>query len=796
MLIECPECGHQISSRAAYCPHCGLPAVFFVSSADEATYRKEQSAPDTDDLSLTLLKKYFGYDSFKECQKEIIESIISGNDVLAVMPTGAGKSLCYQIPSLIFDGVTIVVSPLISLMQDQVKGLNDSGIRSAYINSSLSDRQITVALDRAASGEYKLIYAAPERLESSAFLDFAENTNISMIAVDEAHCISQWGQDFRPSYLKIADFIKALKRRPVIGAFTATATPEVKDDICCILGLNGPDIYVTGFDRPNLYFEVDHVKDKTRFVKEYIDAHPNESGIIYCATRKGTDELYDSLISGGIKAAKYHAGMNNEERKINQDHFINDELPIIAATNAFGMGIDKSNVRFVIHYNMPQSMENYYQEAGRAGRDGEPASCILLFSSHDIIINRYLLEKKDFSDVFEENISNIRERDMLRLHKMEGYCKTTGCLRSYILSYFEDSAIRKCDNCGNCLKKYKKVEVTSEAKKILNCIYETRSRYGAATVAGILSGANQARLREIGAASLKSYGALSDIGVKRILTIISSMLDEGYLIITDNKYNVIGLSPKITDFKNTDFKYYIKETKEKKEKRSSKRAQNSYLTSLGFELFAQLRELRFEIAQKNEIPPYVVFSDKTLTDMCVKLPSNEREMYDVSGVAAVKYKKYGVAFLQTIIQFVSDHPGRVISEFDKSSVDNQSPEKQRKKANRKHPFYLNADDVEKVEYSEYAFISQVRDRLNKISSATDSLKLSYNELNRFLIEKEYIEIVNNDGQLKKVPTDKGFAAGVIEVERYYEKADQTYKLIQYPEHIQREIVHYFCRKNT
>lgn len=793
-LIQCPDCKKQISRRAVSCPYCGCPAEFFCNFADETAIKKKNDPQDT--LPKALLKKYFGYDFFKECQEEIIGSIISGNDVLAVMPTGAGKSLCYQIPSLVFDGVTIVISPLISLMQDQVRALNDSGVPSAYINSSLSEKQISVALDRAAAGEYKLIYVAPERLGSAAFMDFAAKTELSMVAIDEAHCISQWGQDFRPSYLKIADFIKSLKRRPVIGAFTATATTEVKDDICCILRLNDPDIYVTGFDRPNLYFEVDCPKDKTEFVKEYIKTHPGESGILYCATRKKTDELYDALISDGIKASKYHAGMSSEERKNNQNGFINDELPIIVVTNAFGMGIDKSNVRFVIHYNMPQSMENYYQEAGRAGRDGEPASCVLLFSPQDVIINRFLLEKKDIADIPEENIGNIRDRDMLRLHKMEGYCKTTGCLRSYILSYFSDSPIRRCDNCGNCLKEYKEVDVTSEAKNVLNCIYETSSKYGETTIAGILRGANRARLREIGATSLKTYGALSGNSVKSIRAIILSLLEDEYLIVTNNEYNVIGLSPKTADFKKADFKYYIKETEEPKEKPSSKRTQNSYLTSLGFELFERLRALRFEIAQKNGIPPYVVFSDKTLTDMCVKLPSNEQEMYDVSGVAAIKFQKYGNDFLGTIIRFVADHPGSVISEYDKSSTEDQPPTKQKKNrtGKKKQPFYLNASDMKQIEYSEYATVSEIYHRLISASSASDVRKLTYRELNQYLIGKEYIELVDVDGQQKKVPTDKGFSAGLMEMERYSEKTAQTYRVIRYPEHIQKEIASYFCHK--
>ena len=758
----------------------------------EPAETKGNTGCHSENLPEELLKTHFGFDSFKECQKEIIESITSGRDVLAIMPTGAGKSLCYQIPSLIFDGVTIVVSPLISLMQDQVRSLNDSGIRSAYINSSLSERQISTALSLASKGEYRLIYAAPERLESAEFIYFAKNAKISMIAVDEAHCISQWGQDFRPSYLKIAAFIKSLQHRPVIGAFTATATAEVKEDICCTLGLNDPDIYVTGFDRPNLYFEVDTVKDKTRFVKEYIKNHPEDSGIIYCATRKNTDELFDSLISDGVNAAKYHAGMSSEDRKEYQNRFINDELPIIVATNAFGMGIDKSNVRFVIHYNMPQSMENYYQEAGRAGRDGEPASCILLFSSQDVMIDRFLLEKKDFAEVPDENIENIRDRDMLRLRKMEGYCKTSGCLRSYILSYFEDTTIRKCDNCSNCLKKYNEIDVTSEAKKILNCVYETHSRFGAAIISGILTGANRARLREIGAVSLKSYGALSESSEKKIRAIISALLDDDYLIITNNEYRIIGLSHKTDDFKNPDFKYLIKEPQESKEKPSSKRAQNSYLTSLGFELFSELRAIRLKIAQKNAIPPYVVFSDRTLTDMCVKLPTTREEMLDVSGVAAVKYQKYGEDFLHSIVRFISDHPGQIISEYDKSAVEEQSAKKQKKK---KKAFYLNADDIEKIEYSEYAFISEIRDRLNAASSAKDTIKLSYNEINRYLIENNYIRVVEVDGQQKKIPTEKGLSTGITEVERYSEKTGMTYKLIQYPEHIQRELVNYFSEDN-
>ena len=678
-------------------------------------------------------------------------------------------------------------------MQDQVRSLNDSGIRSAYINSSLTERQMSKALELASNGEYKIIYVAPERLENYEFRMFAQYANISMVAVDEAHCISQWGQDFRPSYLKITEFIRSLPKRPVVGAFTATATGEVKDDICCVLGLADPDVYVTGYDRPNLYFEVDTVKDKNKYVINYINAHPGDSGIIYCATRKNTDELFDFLCENGVKAAKYHAGIGNNDRKEYQNRFITDELPVIVATNAFGMGIDKSNVRFVIHYNMPQSMENYYQEAGRAGRDGEPANCILLFSSQDVMIDRFLLEKKSFEDIPEENIDNIRERDMLRLRRMEGYCKTTGCLRSYILGYFEETELKKCDNCGNCLKEYSEEEVTAEAKKIFNCIYETRSRYGASTISAILAGANRARLREIGAVALRSYGALSHLTERKIRSIISDLLNDKYLVITNSEYNIIGLSDKISDFKNPEFRYTVKVIQDKKEKTVPVRTQNSYLTSLGFELYDKLRALRLDIAQRNSIPPYVVFSDRTLTDMCVKLPATKDEMLDVSGVAAIKYQKYGEEFLAAVTGFVGSHPGQIISEYDKSADTNAVMKAKKQGKKIKEAFYLTSEELEKVEYSEYAFVSEIRDRINSVGNSENMKKLSYNEISQFLIEKGYIELTEIDGEQKKIPTEKGRANGMIEIERVSEKTGQTYKRIMYPEQIQREIASRFVR---
>ena len=444
-----------------------------------------------------LLKTHFGYDTFREGQEAVIDALLEGKDVLAVMPTGAGKSICYQVPALMMKGITLVISPLISLMKDQVRSLNQAGISAAYLNSSLTQGQYFTALRYAKAGRYPIIYVAPERLTTEAFLDFALSADISMIAVDESHCVSQWGQDFRPSYLKIAEFVAQLPKRPVISAFTATATKEVREDIARLLGLQDPFCTTTGFDRENLYFAVKTPKDKYKEVHDYILEHQDDSGIIYCLTRKLVEEVCGKLVRDGIMATRYHAGLSDEERRNNQDDFIYDRCRVMVATNAFGMGIDKSNVRYVIHYNMPQSMENYYQEAGRAGRDGENSQCVLLFSAQDVIIDRMLLDNKDFSDVDEEDEFLIRQRDIRRLQIMEGYCKTTGCLRNYILEYFGEKTFGPCDNCGNCHREYHETDMTREAKWVVNCVAETRGRYGLTIVLGTLLGAKRARLREL-----------------------------------------------------------------------------------------------------------------------------------------------------------------------------------------------------------------------------------------------------------------------------------------------------------
>ena len=635
-----------------------------------------------------VLKQYFGYDSFRKGQSDIIEAILHGHDALAIMPTGAGKSLCYQVPALLLPGITIVISPLISLMQDQVKSLNEAGINAAYINSTLSESQMYKALDYAANGKYKIIYVAPERLETMSFITFAKKADISMVTIDEAHCISQWGQDFRPSYLKIVDFIDSLSERPVVSAFTATATSEVKTDIECILKLKAPRVVVTGFDRKNLYYSVEHMsgKKKDAYIAGYIKEHMDESGIIYCATRKNVDKLYDELGSLGISVTKYHAGLDNETRKQNQDDFIYDRVQVVIATNAFGMGIDKSNVRYVIHYNMPQSMENYYQEAGRAGRDGGESQCIMLFSAQDVIIDKFLLDSKEFEGVEDEDRSIIKERDLHRLHTMEMYCKTTECLRNYILSYFGEKTGEPCGNCGNCNNEYEQIDMTADAKWVINCLAETHGRFGLSIVLGTLLGAKRARLKEVGALSYKSYGKLSDRKEAELRLLIDQMINAGYVIQTDGEYSVLRMGD-ISPLRDENTHVYIKKAKKtyagellnmagqtgrkaasgntsdategsNAASRTRKKSTDS-LTAAGYELFERLRALRLVIAREEGMPPYIIFNDKTLIDMCEKLPVDADTMLSVSGVGQNKLMKYGSRFTEEINKFVSEHPGVV-----------------------------------------------------------------------------------------------------------------------------------------
>ena len=596
------------------------------------------------------LKILFGYDSFRAGQKSVIDSILAGRDAFAVMPTGAGKSVCYQIPAVLLPGITLVVSPLISLMQDQVKALNEAGVPAAFINSSLSEKDYNETIRRARQGIYKIIYIAPERLVTEGFLALAKSVPVSMVTVDEAHCISQWGQDFRPSYMKIVEFVKILEKRPIISAFTATATETVREDIICTLGLQNPFTLVNGFDRENLFFQVDKPKNKEQYILKYISEHSGDSGIIYCATRKNVDNIYELLKGKGVSVGKYHAGMSAGERKKMQDDFVFDYTSIVVATNAFGMGIDKSNVRFVIHYNMPQSMENYYQEAGRAGRDGLDAKCILLFSPQDIVINRFLLDHKEMQDLDPADRETVRERDVRRLQVMERYCYTTECLRNYILKYFGENPEKPCQDCGNCLREFETLDMTEAAKKVINCVYEAKGRYGKQIIIDTVAGAKTARLEEIGTVRYKSYGVLAGTNKNLLRRLIEQLVLEGYLRVGD--YQVLKLGD-ISGLKNPEASVYIKITDEDKQPekaaKTKKKAKSvETLTSSGYKLFERLKKLRLEIAREESMPPYIIFSDKTLIDMAAKMPASKPEMLDVSGVGENKFAKYGERFLEAI----------------------------------------------------------------------------------------------------------------------------------------------------
>ena len=599
------------------------------------------------------LKILFGYDSFRAGQKSVIDSILAGRDAFAVMPTGAGKSVCYQIPAVLLPGITLVISPLISLMQDQVKALNEAGVQAAFINSSLSEKDYNETIRKARQGTYKIIYIAPERLVTEGFLALAKSVPVSMVTVDEAHCISQWGQDFRPSYMKIVEFVKTLEKRPIISAFTATATETVREDIICTLGLQNPFTLVNGFDRENLFFQVDKPKNKEQYILKYISEHSGDSGIIYCATRKNVDNIYELLKGKGVSVGKYHAGMSAGERKKMQDDFVFDYTSIVVATNAFGMGIDKSNVRFVIHYNMPQSMENYYQEAGRAGRDGLDAKCILLFSPQDIVINRFLLDHKEMQDLDPADRETVRERDVRRLQVMERYCYTTECLRNYILKYFGENPEKPCQDCGNCLREFETLDMTEAAKKVINCVYEAKGRYGKQIIIDTVAGAKTARLEEIGTVRYKSYGVLAGTNKNLLRRLIEQLVLEGYLRVGD--YQVLKLGD-ISGLKNPEASVFVKITDEDKQPektaKTKKKAKSvETLTSSGYKLFERLKKLRLESAREESMPPYIIFSDKTLIDMAAKMPASKPEMLDVSGVGENKFAKYGERFLEVIEEY-------------------------------------------------------------------------------------------------------------------------------------------------
>lgn len=608
-----------------------------------------------------VLQKYFGYSSFRPGQQELTDSILSGRDTLGVMPTGAGKSICYQVPALLLEGISIVISPLISLMQDQVTSLVQSGIRAAYINSSLTQSQTDAVIRNAAEGTYKLIYVAPERLENGAFLSFAENANISMITVDEAHCISQWGQDFRPSYMNIPRFIERLPRRPVVTAFTATATDRVRCDIVRLLEMNDTFTLVTGFDRKNLYFEVRTPADRLSTLRQLVKKYGEEgrSGIVYCSTRKNVEKIADRLTADGIAATSYHGGMDEVERTINQNDFIYDRKTVMVATNAFGMGIDKSNVSYVIHFNMPKDVESYYQEAGRAGRDGSPADCILLYSGADIHTAKFLIDRSyEQSELSPEEAEVLRSRDMKRLNDMITYCMGSECLRSYILRYFGESSAGECGNCSICCSDEPYEDITVEAQKIMSCIIRSGQRYGVKMVCDMLRGGESEKITSAGLDKLSTYGIMGEVSEKRIRSVIDRLISQGYVEKTDGEYPILRVDQSAAAVLKGTEKVSARLPKEEPKRKKS--AANTAVSSFNADpaLLAALKSLRSRIASEQGVPAYVVFADSALLDMCVKKPRTDSEFLDVSGVGAVKLERYGAAFMDVIAEYLSESPDK------------------------------------------------------------------------------------------------------------------------------------------
>lgn len=599
---------------------------------------------------LSVLKEYFGHDFFREGQDRITDSLLGGRDVLGIMPTGAGKSICYQVPALMFDGITIVVSPLISLMKDQVSTLVQSGVAAAYINSSLTHAQYLKVLQNTENGKYKIIYVAPERLCAPAFLGICRNLNISMVAVDEAHCVSQWGQDFRPSYLKIPDFIDALNSRPVVGAFTATATGAVRDDIKTLLRLVSPLVVTTGFDRPNLFFSVIQPKNKSIELMKLIKERKNESGIVYCSTRKAVEEVCELLQKNGFAATRYHAGLDENERRRNQDDFVYDRATIMVATNAFGMGIDKSNVSFVIHYNMPKNMESYYQEAGRAGRDGRGADCILLYSAKDVRTNQFLINNSEPNhDLTEDEQEEVRRRDRERLKQMTFYCTTHKCLRKFILEYFGNKGPERCEKCSNCLSNHENTDITVDAQKIMSCVARTGQRYGKKVICDVLRGSKNERLISAGLSRQSTYGIMADCPEKRLRDIIDHLCENGYMTAQGDEYPILKLAPKsrrVLTGQET-----LRMMLEIPQKKKAAAAKDAPLPPADEKLLAALKDLRKSLAMRQSIPAYVVFTDATLIDMCRLKPKTQEEFMEVSGVGQAKSQRYGEVFLAVIAEF-------------------------------------------------------------------------------------------------------------------------------------------------
>ncbi|WP_304969385.1 DNA helicase RecQ [Romboutsia ilealis] len=672
---------------------------------------------------LDILHKYYGYTSFRKGQENIITSIINKEDVLAIMPTGGGKSICYQVPALCLDGITIVISPLISLMKDQVDALNTMGIKASLINSSLSNSEYSKVLEEIENDECKIIYIAPERLDSMEFVNIIRGKNISQVAIDEAHCVSQWGHDFRVSYKKIPYFINRLDKRPIVTAFTATASNEVREDIVNILDLHKPAIYITGFDRENLSINIVKSSSKNKYTLDYVENHKNESGIIYASTRKEVESIYEGLLKRNYSVAKYHAGLSNEARKEYQENFINDDIKIMVATNAFGMGIDKPNIRWVIHYNMPQSIENYYQEIGRAGRDGEDSECVLLFSPGDVHTQKYLVE------VGIENPERKRVQ-YKKLQQMVDLVYSNTCYRKSILNYFGEPFLEDCNNCSNCLNEGEVVDKTLDAQKVISCIARMKRSFGATMIIDVLRGSKNKKVLDLGFNTLTTYGIMKNYSNEDLKTFINTLVSHGFLDVVEN----IGPRGSFPTIKLNEQSLKVIKQEIKVEFKEDKVTKSRYVEN---ELYEMLVSLRSEIAKEEGVAPYMVFGDATLKNMTSSYPINKEEMLNISGVGEIKYEKYGKKFEEIIEKYIKE------KNIDKSKLDKVSGN-----TTGLNSEYFNVTTDKKL----YERLREYRLSVSKLEGVLPYMVLSSNSLKeisgRYPLDEEQLKDIGGVGPVK------------------------------------------------
>lgn len=721
-----------------------------------------------------ILKEYFGYSDFRKGQEDVINSILDNKDVVAIMPTGAGKSICYQIPAIMNEGITIIVSPLISLMQDQVKTLIQLGIPSAYINSSLNERQIKKALLNASQLKYKLIYVAPERLTTKDFIEFANSVNIYMVTVDEAHCISGWGQDFRPSYLNIKKFVDDLKYKPIVSAFTATATDIVLNDIIKLLDLKKPNKFITGFNRENLFFEVRNPENKLDALIEFLEDYKMQSGIIYCSTRKNVEKVYEELSQKGMSITRYHAGLSDVERKNNQEDFLYDKTQIIVATNAFGMGIDKSNVSYVVHFNMPKDMESYYQEAGRAGRDGSVAKCILFYGGRDVVTAKWLIENGS-----EEKTEEIKANEYKKLNDMVFYSRTNECLRNYILDYFGENPEKDCGNCSNCNTTFKIIDITNDAKQIIECIHELNEKYATTIITNVLVGKATKRILELRLDNVKSFG-ISNKTLDELNGIIDYLVYNEYIQKEDGQFSILKLMEKSKDIQDgsisVSMKFAEKSKTENSKSKSGKKGTIIDKVSRELEgLYVELSNLRKKIADDRQVPPFVIFSNVSLIDMCNKLPNDLDEFKNISGVGQFKLDEFGKEFIEVIANYTKENNIQPLESIEE--------DKKQKK-------YINDYTVDVSD--EAVGVNVIAKRINNLILTNRRKRITGVKIGDWLLAEGYLCVKDSDdGKKDKIPTDYGIEKGIIVEERTVLSDGiqiQKYDINLYPKDLQQFII--------